>query len=315
MQSHNTDYWLQMLDSDDPGLVAQAAWVMGRRRVSSAASRLWRRATDPGLDNLQSRRLCLEAWLETQLLTKIKESLDWSLLAAIDPSLVVSAVQHPRWLADRAWLDDLTEATHWGQDSRHAVWTVWAWSDRAVPALPLPLDLRQRCGISEQATINWDAVWQEGILSLLEGESWDRIEVTHAKTWAGKCLHYMQAECIYYRTRNDENILDQWLNKPIGPLLADPKPQEWVTLPMPTGAIKALTVIGLGLAKWSDHFGEPDFSAWWDGVWASWAASLQYALYEIYSNIQITEWHLGGLTGMLANSVATDSYSVPRPKE
>ena len=96
----------------------------------------------------------------------------------------------------------------------------------------------------------------------------------------------------------------EWTHKKAHKIrVPDPPLVDMVPLPQAQSAEESITwmVLGLGYHRGAERTDTE--AAAWDSIWSSWAASLNYALYEILSNVRITEWHIAGLSGSLRDSL------------
>jgi len=182
---------------------------------------------------------------------------------------------------------------------RTAVCDVLSLWGETVSMVPIPDELWTRCEI-ESREIPWDVVWRTGRERLAgTDDGWGKSWKYHVQQWAKNWFRDRRARYLYTWRKFEEARLEQWLAGTTPGLGPTPAVPEWIRLPEPMLSHEALTAIALGLAPFSRRFSMHDFPAWWDGVWSSWATSLHYDMYERYTNIRVTEWHIGALTGQM----------------
>ena len=152
--------WMQTVaQSADDGAVRQAAWCLGRRRVTAARPRLWARAVSAAPTPLATRCACLEAWLDLAEPALPISTIDWRALEAADPGLVTCAVAHPCWFIHPERLDRLPDHTFIQPSAERSLWRCYGAANRPVPFVPVPPDLWERTGIPPDTAVDWAASW------------------------------------------------------------------------------------------------------------------------------------------------------------
>lgn len=293
--------WMQTVaQSADDGAVRQAAWCLGRRRVTAARPRLWARAVSAAPTPLATRCACLEAWLDLADPALPISAIDWPALEAADPGLVACAVAHPCWFIHPERLDRLPDHAFIQPSAERSLWRCYGAANRPVPFVPVPPDLWERTGIPPDTAIDWAASWNRAVPTTGSGA---RRWVEHAEQWASTWFRLDAASHVYHYRREQENRLRQWLGQAPDPVPALPAEPKWAPVPADEPSFTALARLVLGLFPLSRHYPLPDFSARWDGIWASWASGMRYELYERTTDTQITNWHIAALTGQLLSKM------------
>ena len=226
-----------------------------------------------------------------------------TLLSQNDFSLALRGVQHPRWWHDPSWLK---ACQRWlGRDPLvdEAIVRIWHWSNWLAKYVRVPREVLERAHVAtRERTIDWEKMWRLGQSHLGAGTlpGFEGFWLGHIRQWSSRWLQWEEAIWRYYWRLKEEERLVEWTHKEDRGLRM-PKLPEVVSVELPElqSAEDGLTRMALGLGY---HVGAADSEigcAAWDGIWSSWAASLNYQLYQILSNVRITEWHIAGPSGLL----------------
>ena len=122
----------------------------------------------------------------------------------------------------------------------------------------------------------------------------------HITDWAEKWFHWEEAVWLYrWRLQEERNLVEWTQSEPYGALSPAIPGVECMALEEPQTVQDSILLIMLGLGYDRGANASVSQAAEWDSIWSSWGASLNYALFEILANVQVTEWHIGGLSGSL----------------
>ncbi|MCL4494815.1 MAG: hypothetical protein M1294_08370 [Firmicutes bacterium] len=288
----------------DPAQWCRWAWLAGQTQCYSCLPVLRELIGNQAYDALVRKTALPSYWI----LSRVEDAihLQETLLSQHDVALASVGIKHPHWWHEASWLD---ACQNWlGQDSLldQAIVRILSWSHRPTLYARVPQEVMSRAGVVPDERLDWEAMWRlgqkyigQGSLPGFEG-FWPR----HMSQWASGWLKWEEAVWRYrWRLREEERLVE-WTHKKAHKIrVPDPPLVDMVPLPQAQSAEESITwmVLGLGYHRGAERTDTE--AAAWDSIWSSWAASLNYALYEILSNVRITEWHIAGLSGSLRDSL------------
>ncbi|MDA8194671.1 MAG: hypothetical protein M0Z53_11845 [Thermaerobacter sp.] len=284
---------LQLLEGPADERRLQAGWILGRHRVHRAMPRLAALIRQEPLATAE-RQHYLRAWLELATWQEARELLMDDTLAddlRVTVAREYEADQVPQWHASLGiaagsglQADGLVEAAGWvGQE---------------VPAVFLPQESLARCHIARLPA--WPQVMAAGGKRMAgPRRGFEEFWTGHIQRWASRWLQQDRLSSQYAQALASERQLQRWLGRAETEAVAPVAAKIKIALTPALPAEEALERLAWGLAEVTERSRADTFAAWWDSIWSSWAAALQYDLYQLDSNWQITKWHLGGLTADL----------------
>lgn len=293
--------WASQLNSLDERQIKVASWIIGRRRIVEARQKLWDLVTAENSLDISTRQVCLKAWSEVVPIEEALRVINWSEVTEIDPSLPSILLNNPLWIDNGDWQDALMRQSALASETARTAQCILGWQNCDVTAITWPVEAFIRFNVDPR-NIDWQIVIEEGYTLLTEQNPapWLGLWQQHAAEWARNWYRAQRALALYERSREDENQLRQWLDSATNEAQPALEPVTWISLPDTMRSYSALAMVSLGLHRLSGQPLNHAFRAWWDGVLCSWSASLQYTLYETYTNLQITQWHIGALIGRIA---------------
>lgn len=282
-------------------------WLMGRRPNPEALAMLRRMVLDPDRDLLIRQTALGAYWMLAEAHDAIR--LEEELLGDQQWDLAVWGLNHPRWWKSTPWLDACQDWTNLNDQVNQALFRVLSWGQRPLLLARIPTEIYDRIPAITKP-IDWEKMLEVGKQHVREPKSsgfvgfWEQ----HITEWAKKWYRWEEAVWLYRWRLQEEQQLVEWTNsEPYGarvpevPMLECPTMLEAET----TQERTPLMLLGLG---W--HLGSSDKGAAWDSIWSSWAASLNYSLFEILTNVQTTEWHLAGLTGSIRDQSRSQRWGL-----
>lgn len=234
------------------------AWLAGRQVVADHETRasLHQMALDAtAADDV--RRTALSAyWMVADLPEALR--LEEELMAQNDLNLALLGLWHPRWHGDAAWLDAC--GTWLGRDARidETIARLWSWANRSTKWVRVPLEVRERAGLSEEIPINWAETMLLGVERERQapGSPFEGFWRRHMQEWADRWMRWEASVWLYRWRLEEEGLLTAWTESP-------PYPASWpavpevnrmhVVEPRPAGELLYLTVLGLGYLMKKDR--------------------------------------------------------------
>lgn len=288
--------------ADNPGIWCRWAWLVGRR--GSAADEARHLLIDTVRDascEQEVRQTALGAyWMVSTVDDAIK--LQQQLIAGGETELARFGLEHPRWWKDEQWLNALE---HWfGYDAEMdgTITRLWSWQDRAMQFVRIPTEIFQRTGFSGSPSVDWQEALHTGVVQNVRDpvtpfESFWR---GHVRDWVRHWLRWEESVRLYLWRLDEESALTAWTQSAPYPS-SRPEIGEiqlmQIDKPRPLSETLYLTILGLGYVL--NRHETMESAARWDAIWSSWSSSLNYSTFEILSNVQTTNWHIAGMTGML----------------
>lgn len=299
--------------SDGPQAWCRWAWLSGRRPVNNPETKTTLR--DVILDNGfgdEVRLTALSAFWTLYELDEIVE-LQHQLIANHEMALAVSALLHPRWSHNEDWLTACGDWVGVNQDIDEAVIRLWNWADRPIDSVRIPREVLERADIIDVPSIDWRHCLEVGLErahtpphSPFEG-FWQQ----HVTDWAAHWLQWEEQIWLYNWRLHEETMLTEWTQSQPYPTVRPVSPTTTVIkIDEARKASEALCFTMLGLGYVLQRNADDHVAAKWDSLWASWSSSLNYATFEVMSNVQTTEWHIGGLTGALRDLYAMKRWGL-----
>ncbi len=234
-----------------------------------------------------------------------------TLVRTSDAEMALLGVQHPRWWHEKAWVNS---CENWlGRDSLldQAVIRLWNWSNRPTFSVRIPKEVLARTQLNLSEGVDWAEMWRRGRDLDEQGNflGFEKFWPRHIRQWSSNWIKWEEAVTLYRWRLDEEGQLAKWAYKNDRSLDKPQSPEvDSVQLPQAQNAQDALMWMILGLGYHLGRDESDNEAAAWDSIWSSWAASLNYALYEVLSNIRITEWHIAGLSGFLRDGpISEDS--------
>ncbi len=301
MIAQENQRWASQLNSLDERQIRAASWIIGRRRIVEARQKLWDLATAENSLEISTRQVCMKAWSEVVSIEEALRVINWPELIAIDPSLPLILLKNPLWMDNGDWQNVLIRQSALTSETARTAQTILGWQNCDVTAITWPVEAFIRFNVDPR-NIDWHIVIEEGYTLLTEQNPapWLVLWQEHAAEWARNWYRAQRALVLYERSREDENQLRQWLDSARNEVRPALETTQWVSLPDTMRSYFALAMVSLGLHRVSGQPLSHASQAWWDGMLCSWSASLHYTLYETYTNLQITQWHIGALIGRIA---------------
>jgi len=282
-------------------------WLVGRMQQRGHLQALKDVILNDGLDE-ELRKVAVSSYWE---LVNVDEAIlvQNLLIDRQEMVLALYAVNHPKWWHDVQWLD---ASRHWiGRTDILDAWLkrLWSWTEESTTVARIPREVYHRANAFEEYRGNWGQAWTRG-LELLERmplEGFHAFWPVHIGQWADHFRQWEEATCRYRWRLEEEQALVALTRSDayITPHIEEPEVDLIVTSEArPPGELLTILILGWGDLVVKDAQG----AALWDSIWASWAASLQYMIFEISSNIQTTEWHIAGLTGALRDDISVTQW-------
>ena len=232
------------------------------------------------------------------------------LLDRQDFDLALAGLAHPRWWKDESWL---AACMGWiGRDAvvDATVARVLSWTERSVCWGRVPTEVWERIGISRDGTTSWRDVLETGIRCVQDPPKspFETFWRQHIRHWVNRWLQWEESVYLYQWRIREESDLVAWTGSEPYPAAVPEAPDvDLVAVMADRQAAETLYLTMLGLGYTLRYDQSVSAAAQWDGIWSSWSSSLHYMTFEILTNAQTTEWHIGGLTGALR-----DPYAVKR---
>lgn len=292
----------------DPTKWCQWAWLVGRMERHEHLPALREIIFDTDFDQLVRQTALSSYWFLSNVQDAIQVEED--LLGQVEVGLALMGLHHPRWWHESLWLDS---CQGWlGQHSilDQAITMVLSWGHHPMSYARVPREVRTRVGIPLASPMDWLKIFQTGwnhaVNQQLSGfEEFWRV---HGTDWAERWFRWEEAIWRYRWRLEEEQRLVEWTHsKAYAAHVPDAPAVEAVLLPHPECAKDSLALMTLGLGYQTGAEKSQKTAAAWDSIWSSWSASLNYTLFETLNNVQITEWHIAGLTATLRNAFSGHS--------
>ncbi len=289
------------------------AWLLGRRvgLADDTVSLLHEVAIDSDRDG-EVRRTALQAyWMVADVSDAV--SLECELFDQNEMTLAVVGLRHPRWWKDEVWLSACDAWRGADPDIDETIARLWSWANRPMGIIRIPREVTERIGLADPDDIGWADAMEVGLdrANDVPDSPFEAFWRRHIMDWADRWLRWEESVWLYQWRLQEEATLTAWTK-------SVPYPSSWPDSPAiqtlgvpgarPASESLYLTVLGLGYLLGKDQ--TPALAAAWDGIWSSWSASLNYMTFEILSNVQTTEWHIGGLTGALRDNYAMKRWGL-----
>ncbi len=276
------------------------AWLVGRSMQHDQLPMLGDVICDQESDPIVRQTALGSYWVLTDVDGAIQ--MEECLLADNELRLALFGLQHPRWWHESSWID---VGDRWlGHDTEldQAVDRLKCWAQRPTLFCRIPHQIYDRVNISPETLINWEDIWRIGVEHSHDHEMSGFVSFwhNHITQWADLWYRWEEAIWLYRWRLQEEQQLVEWTHsEAYAGHFPEVPDVETVAIPRPQSAQESISLMILGLGFYLNASKTSQTAAAWDSIWSSWAASLNYALYETLSNVQTTEWHLGGLTGSL----------------
>lgn len=268
---------------------------------------------DSGRDG-DVRRTALQAyWMGTGVRDAVK--LESHLIDQKEIALASVGLQHPRWWKDETWI---LACNAWrGVDTEidEAIARLWSWSNRPMAIIRIPQEVTERAALTDMSSIDWERAMTVGVdrAGVPSGSPFETFWRGHIMDWAHRWLLWEESVWLYQWRLREEATLTAWTDSAAyRSSWPDLPGVHTLEVPDPRQSRESLylTMLGLGYLLGQDT--SSTSAAAWDGIWSSWSASLNYAIFEVQSNVQTTEWHIGGLAGALRDNYALKRRGGPR---
>lgn len=275
------------------------AWLMGRRMNAKPLGQLQELVFNVERDPLIRQTALGSYWM----LAEVKDAiaLEEKLLEQKPQALAVYGLNHPRWWHDSQWLDACQSWTRLDDTVDQTVFRLLSWDGRPLSRARIPHQVYDRVG-TVLGPVDWDKALHAGEQHIQRSKIsgfvgfWEH----HIAEWARQWFRWEEAVWLYRWRLQEEQQLVEWTHSDPYGAAAPPIPTlECPALSEPRTAQESVCLMMLGLGCQLGAKDDAAKAAGWDSIWSSWAASLHYALFEISSNVQTTEWHVAGLTGSL----------------
>lgn len=190
-----------------------------------------------------------------------------------------------------------------------AIMRVWSWVDHPAAFVRVPTEIWPRMGVASESPMAWTDI-VAGAQTELRQEPKTPFEAfwrSHIKEWCDRWLAWEESAFLYQWRLGEEENLARWTGSPpYAATVPTGLEVEGVALNKSQRLRNSLYEAVLGLGYWWNQSRSTDLAARWDGIWSSWSSSLNYMTFEVQSNCQTTEWHIGGLTGTLRDGYAVE---------
>lgn len=289
--------------ADAPAVVwCRWAWLTGRQADANAKTVALLR--DGVLDrdgDKEVRRALLSAYWEV---VDVREAitLERELVSGGRDSLALMGVEHPRWWHHDQWVVALEEWLGSETTLDEAIMRVWSWVDHPAACVRIPTEIWPRMGQVPQSSMAWTDIVARAQTELRQEPKspFEAFWCPHIKDWCNRWLAWEESACLYRWRLREEQDLTRWTGSaPYAAIAPAGLEVERVVLNKSQPLRDSLYEAVLGLGYWWNQARTTDLAAQWDGIWSSWSSSLNYMAFEVQSNCQTTEWHIGGLTGAL----------------
>lgn len=275
------------------------AWLMGRQSSPEPLAQLREVVSAREQVHLVRQTALGSYWMLSEVHDAM--ALEVHLLEQQQWHLAVYGLNHPRWWHDSQWVDACQNWVGLDDTVDRTVFRLASWDYRPLAHARIPHHVYERVG-SIRHPVDWDQALVIGEKHIRDPKPsgfvgfWEK----HITDWAEQWFRWEEAVWLYrWRIQEEQQLVEWTHSEPYGaapppiPIMDCPRLSEARTVQEST----RLMMLGSGYQLGAKD--SSDAAAAWDSIWSSWAASLNYALFDILSNVQTTEWHVAGLTGSL----------------
>lgn len=274
------------------------AWLTGRHRGADALQALRPVIFADDRDILVRQTALTAYWMLCDVEAALE--MEEGLLADGRWDLARWGLDNPRWWHDARWLD---ACQHWiglhaSLDS--SLIRVQSWGGRKIAWIRAPEQIYDR--ITGLQPPDWPMLLESGLAHMggPRVKGFPGFWAQHITNWAEKWFHWEEAVWLYrWRLQEERNLVEWTQSESYGVSLPEIPGVECLALREPRTVQDSIFLMMLGLGYNRGANASVRHAAEWDSIWSSWAASLNYALFELTANVQVTEWHIAGLTGSL----------------
>lgn len=286
-------------DTAEPYEWCRWAWLIGRQCRADARAALCSIIFEDDRD-ITVRQTALSAYW---MLSDVKDAiqLEEGLLAERRWGLALWGLDNPQWWHDARWLDASQNWIGVDQSLDSSVIRLQSWGGRKISWVRVPEQIYDRVA-GMQPPLNWRALLEVGAAHLggPKATGFPGFWAQHITDWAEKWFHWEESVWLYrWRLQEERNLVEWTQSEPYGASSPIIPGVECLALEEPRTVQDSTLLMMLGLGyDWGANASVSQ-AAEWDSIWSSWGASLNYALFEMLANVQVTEWHIAGLTGSL----------------
>lgn len=259
---------------------------------------------DPTADPELQQTALSALWMTSPVTTAVV--LEDSFVRHGHTDVALTGILRPRWWNDPVWQHVAASWLETNDRLDAAIWMVRAWANRPSSVTRVPIEVLERAGLGDSRDLVWSQALQIG-RERAKAEARTPFEGfwrQHVRDWVGRWLQWEQAAHRYRWRLAKEELLTRWTDSAPYAAAVPPAP-EILTIPLDTPMTPQESlywvILGLGYLLGQDGL---DLAPKWDAIWSSWPSSLHYLTFEVQSNCQTTEWHIGGLTGALRDGSA-----------